>query len=59
MTTTPEGDMRRLVANGALGAVDRGEDDAALAGLVAVVEQVSGHGRSVLPRARVDIGWPH
>ena len=36
-----------MVAKRALVSFERGEDDAALAGLVAVVEQVSGHGTTM------------
>jgi hypothetical protein len=36
--------------------LERGEDDAALVRLVAVLEQVAGHESSVLLRACADIG---
>jgi hypothetical protein len=37
-------------------ALERREHDPALARLVAVLEEVAGHGSSVSPRARADIG---
>src|SRR5512134_2714410 len=47
---------RFLVAKWTLVALERGEHDAALARLVAVLEQVTRHGSSLPPSGRADIG---
>lgn len=47
---------RRPVAKRALMPLERGEDDAALMRLVAVLEQVLGHGSSLPPSGSADIG---
>jgi hypothetical protein len=46
------------MAEWALVPLERGKDDAALLGGVAMLDQVTGHGSSLPPRSHTDIGAP-